>query len=38
MQNKIELNTIADIKLEPNKKLGYYLVNNFIYYNDIYIF
>ena len=33
MQNKIELNTIADIKLEPNKKLGYYLVNNFIYYN-----
>jgi hypothetical protein len=33
MQNKIEQRTIADIKLEPNKKLGYYLVNNSIFYN-----
>lgn len=33
MQNKIEHSTIADIKLEPNKKLGYYLVNDSIYYN-----
>ena len=33
MTTKIENSTIADIRLEPNKKLGYYLVNNNIYYN-----
>ena len=33
MSNKIEQNSIADIRLEPNKKTGYYLVNNVIYYN-----
>lgn len=30
---KQEINRIADIVLEPNKKLGYYLVNNKIFYN-----
>jgi hypothetical protein len=33
MSTKIEQNRIADIRLEPNKKTGYYLVNNVIYYN-----
>ena len=31
--NKIEHNSIAGLNFEPNKKLGYYLVNNEIYYN-----
>ena len=33
MQNKIEHTSIAGVNFEPNKKLGYYLVNNEIYYN-----
>lgn len=33
MQNKIEHTSVAGINFEPNKKLGYYLVNNEIYYN-----
>jgi hypothetical protein len=33
MSTKIEQTRIADIQLEPNKKLGYYLVDNVIYYN-----
>ncbi len=33
MQNKIEHNSIAGFHFEPNKKLGYYLVDNEIYYN-----
>ena len=33
MQNKIEHASVAGINFEPNKKLGYYLVNNEIYYN-----
>jgi hypothetical protein len=33
MQNKIEHTSVAGVTFEPNKKLGYYLVNNQIYYN-----
>jgi|LauGreDrversion4_2_1035121.scaffolds.fasta_scaffold14644_7 hypothetical protein len=33
MQNKIEHTSAAGVNFEPNKKLGYYLVNNQIYYN-----
>ena len=33
MQNKIEHTSVAGVNFEPNKKLGYYLVNNEIYYN-----
>ncbi len=33
MSKRIEISTIADIVLEPNKKLGYYLVNDKIFYN-----
>ena len=33
MQNKIEHASIAGLHFEPNKKLGYYLVNDEIYYN-----
>lgn len=33
MQNKIEHTSAAGVNFEPNKKLGYYLVNNEIYYN-----
>lgn len=33
MLNKIEHTSIAGVNFEPNKKLGYYLVNNEIYYN-----
>lgn len=33
MQNKIEHTSVAGLNFEPNKKLGYYLVNNEIYYN-----
>ena len=33
MQNKIEHTSVNGILLEPNKKLGYYLVDNQIYYN-----
>jgi hypothetical protein len=33
MQNKIEHTSVAGFNFEPNKKLGYYLVNNQIYYN-----
>jgi len=33
MQNKIEHTSFAGVNFEPNKKLGYYLVNNQIYYN-----
>jgi hypothetical protein len=33
MQNKIEHTSVAGVNFEPNKKLGYYLVNNQIYYN-----
>ena len=32
---KIEHTAHADIKFEPNKKLGYYLVDNEVYYNKI---
>jgi len=31
--NKIEHASFADLNYEPNKKLGYYLVDNEIYYN-----
>ncbi len=31
--SKIEISRIADVVLEPNKKLGYYLVNDQIFYN-----
>ena len=33
MQNKTEHTFVNGINLEPNKKLGYYLVNNEIYYS-----
>lgn len=33
MPQKIENTSYAGIKFEPNKKLGYYLVDNQIYYN-----
>jgi hypothetical protein len=33
MQNKIEHTSVNGINLEPNKKLGYYLVDNEIYYS-----
>jgi hypothetical protein len=33
--NRIEHTSHAGIKFEPNKKLGYYLVGNEIYYNKI---
>ena len=33
--NKIEHTSHAGINFEPNKKLGYYLVGNEIYYNKI---
>jgi hypothetical protein len=33
MQNKIEHTSILGLRFEPNKKLGYYFVDNEIYYN-----
>lgn len=33
MQNKIEHTSVAGVNFEPNKKLGYYFVDNEIYYN-----
>ncbi len=33
MSKKVEHTSVAGLRFEPNKKLGYYFVNNEIYYN-----
>ena len=35
MSTKIEHTTAGGVNFEPNKKLGYYIVNNELYYNKI---
>jgi len=35
MNNKIEHRSAGGVNFEPNKKLGYYIVNNELYYNKI---